>query len=90
MTIYSMNAALLGALRKVGIVLGTAVLTSAASLLVALAAEAGAFEGWFQLGEYGPWLPLMGLEYGFLLGIVLGVIICKRKSRSRVDGPAAR
>jgi hypothetical protein len=27
---------------------------------------------WIHLGEYQPWLPLIGLEYGFPLGIVVG------------------
>jgi len=82
----SMNAALLTALRKVGIILGTAVVTSAGSFLVGAALSLAGNSGWVHLGEYQPWLPLIGLEYGFLLGIVLGVIIYKRKSRSRVDG----
>jgi len=78
------------AMHKLGIILGTGVLTSAASLLVALGALFGANKGWFQLGKYGPWLPLIGLEYGFLLGIVIGVIICKMKSRSHPDRPATK
>jgi hypothetical protein len=89
-TIVSMDSLPLSFSRKVGIVLGTAVITSAASLLVALAALFGVVKGWFELGENGPWLPLIGLEYGFLLGIVLGVIIYKRKSRSDVKGPRLR
>jgi hypothetical protein len=78
------------ALHKLGIILAAGVLTSATSLLVALAAWFGANKGWFQLGEYGPWLPLIGLEYGFLLGIVIGVIICKIKSGSRPDRAATK
>jgi hypothetical protein len=70
------------ALHKAGIILVSAVLTSAACLLLALAAWFGANKGWFELGEYGPWLPLIGLEYGFLFGIVIGIVACKRGSRS--------
>jgi len=81
-----MSAALLIALRKVGIILGTAVVTSAASSLAGVALTLAGNSGWLHLGEYQPWLPLIGLEYGFLLGIVLGVIIYKRKSRSPMGG----
>jgi hypothetical protein len=35
--------------------------------------------GWIHLGEYQPWLPLIGLEYGFPLGIIIGVIIAVKK-----------
>jgi hypothetical protein len=35
--------------------------------------------GWIHLGEYQPWLPLIGLEYGFPLGIVIGVIVAAKK-----------
>jgi hypothetical protein len=31
--------------------------------------------GWTHFGEYGPWLPLIGLEYGFPMGIIIGVIV---------------
>jgi hypothetical protein len=36
--------------------------------------------GWIHLGEYQPWLPPIGLEYGFPIGIVVGTIVSLRKS----------
>jgi hypothetical protein len=84
-TITSVRILPSNALHKLGIILGTAILTSAAGILVAVAALFGANRGWFELGENGPWLPIIGPEYGFLLGIVIGVIICIMKSRSRSD-----
>ena len=80
-----MNAELLRAVRKVGIILGTALVTSAASFLVGVALSLAGNRGWVHLGEYQPWLPLIGLEYGFLIGIVIGVIVWKRGCRSRLS-----
>jgi uncharacterized protein YneF (UPF0154 family) len=37
--------------------------------------------GW-GLGEYGQWLPLIGLEYGLLLGIIIGAIVSWKKFHS--------
>jgi hypothetical protein len=59
-------------IRKVGIVLGVAVLTSAALFLLGVATSLLGNMGWVHLGEYQPWLPLIGLEYGFPLGIIIG------------------
>jgi len=61
--------------RKLAIVLGVAVLTSATLLLLGIGASLLGNMGWIHLGEYQPWLPLIGLEYGFLLGIIVGVIV---------------
>jgi len=36
--------------------------------------------GWIHVGEYQLWLPLIGLEYGFPIGIILGVIVAVRKA----------
>jgi hypothetical protein len=80
-----MYTKLLSALRKVGIILGTAVITSATSFLVGVAFSLAGNKGWIHLGEYQPWLPIIGLEYGFFLGIVLGVIIWKKSDRSRAS-----
>ena len=72
-------------LHKLVVILCVAILTSAAGTVAAFAALFGASRGWFALGENGAWLPIIGPEYGFLLGIVIGVIICKMKSRSNPD-----
>ena len=66
--------------RKVGIVLGVAVLTSATLLLLGVATSLSGNMGWIHVGEYQPWLPLIGLEYGFPIGIILGVIVAVRKA----------
>ena len=49
------------------------VLTSAVLFLVGLAASLLGNMGLIHLGEYQLWLPLIGLEYGFSLGIVTGI-----------------
>ena len=67
-------------LRKVGLVLGAAVLTSAALFLLGLATNLLGNIGWIHFGEYQPWLPLIGLEYGFPIGIIIGVIVALRKN----------
>jgi hypothetical protein len=53
--------------RKAGIVLGGAVLTAAALFLLGAATSLVGDMGWIHLGENQPWLPLIGLEYGFPL-----------------------
>jgi hypothetical protein len=48
--------------------------------------------GW-RLGEYQAWLPLIGLEYGFVLGLIPGAIIGRRFYRSRMramSGPGTQ
>ena len=70
--------------QKLGIVvwglllgIGTAFGTSAALLLLGIAISLFAQStGWIRLGEYQPWLPLIGLEYGFFLGLVVGGVVC--------------
>jgi hypothetical protein len=40
--------------------------------------------GLIHLGEHQPWLPLIGLEYGFALGIAIGlIVVLKRPSKSQ-------
>jgi hypothetical protein len=65
-----------------GIIFSAAVLTSAASLLLGLITISIAGRMGWGLGEYGPWLPLIGLEYGLLLGIIIGAIVSWKRSRS--------
>ncbi len=69
-----------------GLVAGfsTALATSAALPLVGLAFSLAGNMGWIHLGEYQPWLPLIGMEYGFLLRLVLGGFVCWRVWRSRL------
>jgi hypothetical protein len=61
-----------------------AVLTSAALFLLGVITSLVGNMGWIHLGEYQPWLPLIGLEYGFALGIAIGLIVAlKRPSKSQ-------
>jgi hypothetical protein len=66
--------------RKLAVVLGVAVLTSATLLLLGIGASLLGNMGWIHLGEYQPWLPLIGLEYGLLLGIIIGVIVAVKRT----------
>ncbi len=77
--------------QKIGVVLyglaagvGATVLPSAALFLVGLAFSLMGNAGWIHLGEYQPWLPLAGLEYGFFLGIIIGAVVCWKVCRSRL------
>jgi hypothetical protein len=66
--------------RNVGIVLAGAILTSSVLFLLGVVTSLVGNKGWVHLGEYQPWLPLVGLEYGVPLGIIIGVIVAIRKS----------
>jgi hypothetical protein len=66
--------------RKVATVLGVAVVTSAALFLLGIATSLLGNMGWIHLGEYQPWLPLIGFEYGLPLGIIIGVIVAAKKA----------
>ena len=73
-----------------GLVVGvaTAAGTSIALLLLGLAISLFAQStGWIHLGEYQPWLPIAGLEYGFFLGIIFGAFVCWKVWRSRLGEP---
>ena len=61
---------------------GAAILTSAGLFVVGLALSLMGNAGWIHLGEAQPWMPLIGLEYGFFLGIIIGAIVCWRVCRS--------
>jgi hypothetical protein len=78
-------------LQKIGVVfyglaigVGTALCTSATFLVlgvtISLIAQSTV---WIHLGEYQPWLPIIGLEYGFFLGLVIGAFVCWRVWRTR-------
>ncbi len=77
------GAAALKGIRIVGIVFGVAVLTSATLFLLGAATSFIGNTGLIHLGEYQPWLPLIGLEYGFPLGIFIGIIWAVRKRKSQ-------
>jgi hypothetical protein len=80
--------------QKIGIViyglavgLCTALGTSAVLLLLGIAISLFAQStGWIHLGEYQPWLPMIGLEYGFFLGVILGAFVCWRVWLSHLGG----
>ena len=55
-------------------------LTAAALCLLGVAASLLGNMGWIHLGEYQPWLPLIGLEYGFPLGVIVGVVVALKKA----------
>jgi len=80
--------------QKIGVIVyglavgvGMVLATSAALLLVGLAISLFAQStGLLHLGEYGPWLPVIGAYFGFYLGIVVGAIACWKAIRSRLRG----
>jgi hypothetical protein len=64
--------------------IGTALGTSVTLLLLGIAISLFAQStGWIHLGEYQPWLPIIGLEYGFFLGIAVGAFVSWKAWRSR-------
>ena len=79
-------------LQKIGIVIyglavgvGTALGTSAAFLVLGTAISLFAQStGWIHLGEYQPWLPIIGMEYGFFLGLAIGAFVCWKVWRTRL------
>ena len=76
---------------KIGIViyglaagLGTAFAFSIGLLVLGTASSLTAQSTrWFYLGDYHPWLPLIGLEYGFFLGLIIGAFICWKVWQAR-------
>lgn len=63
--------------------LGIAILTSAALFVVGILLSLMGNAGWIHLGESQPWMPLIGLVYGFPVGLVIGAIVGHRFCRSR-------
>jgi hypothetical protein len=41
--------------------------------------------GSIHLGEYQSWLPVIGLEYGFVPGIIIGAFVCWKVCRTRLE-----
>jgi len=81
------------ALQKIGIIIyglaagvGAALGTSAAFLVLGIAISLIVQStGWIHLGEYQPWLPIIGLEYGFFLALVIGAFVSWKVWRTRLD-----
>ena len=78
-------------LQKIGVILrglatgiGIAVLTSAALFVFGLALSLMGNAGWIHLGEDQPWMPLIGLIYGFPIGLIIGGVVCGRFCKSRL------
>jgi hypothetical protein len=60
--------------------------TSAVFLVLGIAVSLFAQStGWIHLGEYQPWLPVIGLEYGFIPGVVIGAFVCWKVWRTRLE-----
>jgi hypothetical protein len=79
---------------KIGIILyglivgaGVALLTSLGLGLVGLLLSLMGNAGWIHLGEYQPWMPIIGVEYGLLPGIIIGVIVSWKFCWSRLRTP---
>jgi hypothetical protein len=60
------------------------VLSSVAFFFVGLLLSLAGNAGLLHLGEYQPWLPLIGLEYGFVLGLIPGLLVARKVFRSRL------
>jgi hypothetical protein len=63
--------------------LGTSAVLTGMGVAISLFAQS---TGWIHLGVYQPWLPMIGLEYGFFLGIFIGAFVCWKVCRSRLGG----
>jgi hypothetical protein len=77
--------------QKIGIIFygliigaGAALLTSLGFGLVGLLLSLMGNAGWIHLGEYQPWMPIIGIEYGVVPAIVIGVVVCWKVCRSRL------
>ena len=71
-----------------GLIVGVCIAfgTSAAFLVLGIAISLFAQStGWIHLGEYQPWLPIIGMEYGFFLGLIIGSFVCWKLWRTRFD-----
>lgn len=79
-TPQKLGAIFCGLAAGAGVALATSVTLCLLGTMVALLAE---YTRWIPSQ---PWLPLVGLEQGFLLGIVLGAIACWRVWRARLGG----
>jgi|ERR1700733_2282081 hypothetical protein len=79
-TISQRVAALRKPIKTGRIVFEVAAGTSLALFLLGTIATFAGNMGWIHLGESQPWWPVAGLEYGFFLGIVIGVIVAMKKA----------
>jgi hypothetical protein len=73
--IYGLVAAVLAAM-------GTSAVFLVLGIAVSLFAQS---TGWIHLGEYQPWLPVIGLEYGFIPGVIIGAFVCWKVWRTRLE-----
>jgi len=62
----------------------TTVLTTAVAFLVGVIASTAGNMGLVHLGEYQPWLPIIGLEYGLVAGVIFGIVATVVACRSRL------
>ncbi|MDR3762561.1 MAG: hypothetical protein P4M01_00545 [Acidobacteriota bacterium] len=73
----------------------TVIATAMAGLLIGLLLALLASAGFISLGEVGGWILIIGLFYGFYVGIVIGLIVWVRfcwvrfrevDNQTRIDG----
>lgn len=64
--------------------IGIAILTSAVLFVFGLALSLMGNAGWIHLGQDQPWMPLIGLVYGFPIGLLIGAVVCWKHCRSRL------
>ena len=64
--------------------LGVAISTSAILFVIGIALSLMGNAGWIHLGEDQPWMPLIGLIYGFPVGLIIGTVGCRRFCRSQL------
>jgi len=62
----------------------TTVLTTGASFLVGCVVSIAGNMGLVHLGEYQPWLPIIGLEYGLVAGVIFGIVAAVVACQSRL------
>jgi hypothetical protein len=77
--------------QKIGIIfyglivgVGTALLTCLGLGLVGLLLSLMGSAGWIHLGEYQPWMPIIGVGYGLLPSIIIGAVVYWKVCRLRL------
>ena len=74
------GAIIFGLLAGACIAVGISAMGCVVGFVIALAG----IRGWLNLGESGAWLPLVRLEYGLLVGIVVGTVVWWKTWGSRL------
>ena len=64
--------------------IGIAILTSATLFVIGICLSLMGNAGLLHLGEDQPWMPLIGLIYGFPVGLIIGAIVGWRFFRSEL------